>query len=89
MEGATDHGKQKQVGIVLGTMTFSKQVDEPTAEQIIDLYARREGELQKKGQDGGAVEIEVDTAFLYEDGKTEALLGSILKRKRDDVRTLE
>jgi len=79
---------EKQVGIVLGTMTFAtKQIDESTAEQVIDLYTRREGDIQtKKGRDPGAiVQIEIDTAFLYEYCKTEVLLGSIYLQKKVDT----
>ncbi|MEW6673119.1 MAG: aldo/keto reductase [Thermodesulfobacteriota bacterium] len=51
--------------VILGTMTFGKQVDEKTAERIVKMFL-----------DHGHSEI--DTAFTYIGGKTEEILGRIL-----------
>lgn len=53
--------------IVLGTMTFSDQVDEPTAESMLDEF--RDSQYQ-----------EVDTAYVYNTGETEKLLGRLNKK---------
>lgn len=50
--------------IVLGTMTFSDQVDRDTAAQMVTDF-RSAGHRQ------------LDTAFVYNHGKTEALLGEL------------
>lgn len=50
--------------IVLGTMTFGDQVDQQTAIEMIDLFSAR-----------GFTEL--DTAYVYHDGKTESVLGQI------------
>lgn len=50
--------------VILGTMTFSDQVDQDTAAQMI-------GEFQAAGH------TELDTAYLYNKGKTELLLGEL------------
>jgi len=47
---------------ILGTMTFSDQVDQPTAAQMINSFS----------QTGN---VEIDTAFVYNKGETEQLLG--------------
>ncbi len=49
---------------ILGTMTFSDQVDQATASQMVSAYL----------QSGGA---ELDTAYVYNKGKTEDLLGKL------------
>ena len=49
---------------ILGTMTFSDQVDQSTAAQMVSAYA----------QTGN---VELDTAFVYNKGKTEELLGNL------------
>lgn len=47
---------------ILGTMTFSDQVDQPTATQMLSMFS----------QTGNK---EIDTAYVYNKGKTENLLG--------------
>lgn len=49
---------------ILGTMTFSDQVDQSTAAQMVSAFS----------QTGN---IELDTAFVYNKGKTEELLGNL------------
>jgi len=51
---------------ILGTMTFSDQVDEVTATEMINAYK-------------AAGHIEVDTAYVYAQGETEKLLGRVQK----------
>jgi aflatoxin B1 aldehyde reductase len=57
--------------LILGTMTFSDQVDQDTAKTMVNLFT-------------ASGNSELDTAYQYCDGRTEALLGAILppqKRK--------
>ena len=54
---------------ILGTMTFGKQVDEATADQMLGLFL-----------DTGHNEL--DTAYIYADGVTEEILGRILSPER-------
>ena len=49
---------------ILGTMTFSDQVDQSTAAQMVSAFS----------QTGN---VELDTAFVYNKGKTEELLGNL------------
>ena len=58
--------------LVLGTMTFGKQVDEPTAASMIDLCLERGINF-------------IDTANMYVDGESEAILGRLLSGRRDKV----
>jgi len=58
--------------LILGTMTFSDQVDQDTAQEMLSLFA----------ESGNS---ELDTAYQYCEGRTEELLGAILppeKRKK-------
>jgi aryl-alcohol dehydrogenase-like predicted oxidoreductase len=72
-------GKGKKAGppagegvkLIYGTMTLAASVDDAQAiEQLASFFARRT-EL-------GDSKVELDTASLYEDGKTELLLGRVL-----------
>jgi aryl-alcohol dehydrogenase-like predicted oxidoreductase len=56
--------------LVLGTMTFGKQVDESTARSMIDLAAERGINF-------------FDTANVYTGGSSEEILGRLLKGRRD------
>ena len=56
--------------LTLGTMTFGAQTDEATARSMIDLALER-----------GVTFI--DTANVYNDGRTEEILGRILAGRRD------
>jgi len=49
---------------ILGSMTFGKQVDQPQAESMIKRFVETGGK-------------ELDTAYVYIDGKTEELLGEL------------
>ena len=49
---------------ILGTMTFSGQVDIHSAEVMINAYAETKG-------------LELDTAYVYNGGNTEELLGHL------------
>ena len=59
---SSDKGATKAI---LGTMTFGDQVDEKTAEKMLNLFVERGG-------------VEVDTAFKYAEGRTEEILGKII-----------
>ena len=58
-------GQHKMMKLILGTMTFSDQVDQHTAQQMLSLFAE-------------SGNTELDTAFQYCGGRTEELLGAIL-----------
>ena len=61
--------------LILGTMTFSDQVDQDTAQKMLNLFA-----------DSGNTEL--DTAYQYCEGRTEELLGTILPpEKRNNIFT--
>ena len=51
--------------LVLGTMTFGNQVDQNSASSMLDVYVK-------------AGFNELDTAFTYNEGNTESLLGEII-----------
>ena len=51
--------------LILGTMTFGDQVDQPTAEILLNSFS-------------AAGHVELDTAHTYCDGLTEQMLGRIL-----------
>lgn len=53
--------------IVLGTMTFSDQVDETTASNILAMFRMTDHH-------------EIDTAYVYNKGETEKLLGRLNKK---------
>lgn len=57
--------------IVLGTMTFSDQVDESTASSMLEMFR-------------ASKHHEIDTAYVYNKGETERLLG--LLNKNGDLR---
>jgi aflatoxin B1 aldehyde reductase len=59
--------------LILGTMTFSDQVDQDTAQTMLNLFAE-------------SGNTELDTAYQYCDGRTEELLGELLPaEKRNKV----
>jgi aryl-alcohol dehydrogenase-like predicted oxidoreductase len=62
--------KRSNVKIVFGTMTLAGSVDAATSRQMLDAFFSHSGV-----KEAGA---ELDTAFLYEDGRTEELLGKIM-----------
>ena len=53
---------------ILGTMTFSDQADQAHSERMIELF-------MKAGHN------EIDTAYVYNDGKTETLLGNLIDNR--------
>ena len=55
--------------MILGTMNFGRQVDEASANRMLELFL-----------DSGYNEI--DTAYMYSDGEAEEILGRILTPKR-------
>ena len=55
----------KQVGLILGTMTFGESVFSPDVEMFINTFL-------DEGYD------ELDTAYVYNDGNCERLLGEVL-----------
>jgi len=66
----TDRQISNVPGIVFGCMTFGNQVDEKSALEILNIYK----EHQK--QEGGRL-FDIDTAYVYADGKSEVMLGSL------------
>jgi len=58
--------------LVLGTMTFGAQVDEREAEEMVDVAL-----------DAGITMF--DTAAVYTEGRSEEILGAILKRKQSSA----
>lgn len=58
--------------IVLGTEGYDERIDRCTAYSLMDTYLEHGGNL-------------IDTARLYNGGKSEALIGDYLKGKRDSV----
>lgn len=61
------------VRLIFGTMTFAGQVDEKSAvEQLETFFAWHPQESY----------VELDTAFMYEDTKTEQMLGRILTEEQ-------
>ena len=61
--------------IILGTMTFSEQVDRNTAQSMLDLFI----------ESGNS---ELDTAYQYCDGKTEELLGLLISPEKRKTLTI-
>jgi aflatoxin B1 aldehyde reductase len=57
--------KGETMKVILGTMTFSDQVDEPGTREMLRVFSE-------------AGNSELDTAYQYQDGETEKLLGNIL-----------
>lgn len=63
--------------VVLGSMTFGKQIDIDTARKVIQLFiAKNGGEVSATRS---TITVEIDTAFMYEDGKSEEMLGELMK----------
>ena len=58
--------------LILGTMTFGGQVDERAAEEMVDVAL-------------GAGITMFDTAYVYTEGRSEEILGAVLKRKKSDA----
>ncbi len=58
--------KAQTVRAILGTMTFGGQVEEAGAERMLKLF------LDSGGR-------QIDTAYVYQEGRTEEMLGRILK----------
>ena len=62
-----------QLKLILGTMTFSDQADESASNRMIDEFI-------------AAGNTELDTAYVYNDGKTEVLLGQLIPHdKRQEL----
>ena len=59
--------------VILGTMTFSDQTDEEMAIDIIRSFAKMDSLV--------GTNVELDTARIYNDGKTEMMLGVITTEK--------
>jgi aflatoxin B1 aldehyde reductase len=56
----------KNVKVILGAMTFGNQVDQSTADKMLGMFLERG-------------HTEIDTAYVYTNGKSETMLGKILK----------
>lgn len=61
--------EEKPPIIVLGTMTLGKEVDEATAEKMVDFFLNQ-------------AQVEIDTAYGYSEGRSEEILGKILYSAR-------
>ena len=61
------------VRLVFGTMTFAGQVDETAATAQLETFFAFHPEAQY---------VELDTAFMYSDTKTEEMLGKILTNEQ-------
>lgn len=59
--------KRKIINLILGTMTFGENVFPPEADKIVEDYLKNGG-------------LEIDTAYVYNNGDCERLLGEILPR---------
>ena len=57
--------KSKPVGLILGTMTFGESVFRPDVDQFIQTFLDRGG-------------MELDTAYVYNEGSCEKMLGEVL-----------
>ena len=60
---------------VLGTMTFSDQVDETNTVTLLEAF--------RENAEAGQLPVELDTAYQYNAGETETLLGTILRQRPD------
>jgi aryl-alcohol dehydrogenase (NADP+) len=58
--------------LCLGTMTFAREADEATSARMLDAYLEAGGNF-------------VDTADVYASGRSEEVLGRLLKGRRDQV----
>lgn len=64
----------QKINLILGTMTFGPQVNEEAAKKMLDVFLE-------------SGHSEIDTAYVYNDGSSEEILGHILKNKpRDSFR---
>jgi aflatoxin B1 aldehyde reductase len=59
--------KAAEMQMVLGTLTFGNQTDEKTADRMIEIFFK----LGNRS---------IDTAFVYNDGEAEKMLGRLLSR---------
>ena len=66
MNSAQENGK---INLILGTMTFSDQADRDASQSMIETFL-------------GAGLTEIDTAYMYNQGNTESLLGEIIQPAR-------
>lgn len=73
---ATMKRRKQRVNMVFGTMLFGGQVDEITAEKMIERMVQ----YSLNEQLGKAI---LDTARLYQKGLTEQIIGRILSRRED------
>ncbi|MBD3316414.1 MAG: aldo/keto reductase, partial [Chitinivibrionales bacterium] len=64
-----------QMKVILGTMTFGPQVDMEGCGKMLNRFL-------------SAGYRELDTAFVYNEGETERILGSVLKGIRDNTYSL-
>jgi len=61
--------------IVFGCMTFGNQVNEKTALEILNIYK------EHQTKEGGRL-FHIDTAYVYADGKSEEVLGTLFSSNR-------
>ena len=70
MAVSAKHQKGDDVQLVFGTMTIAGSVDEPHAREQLDTFLQHQPLTGRKR--------ELDTAYLYEEGRTEELVGKIM-----------
>ena len=71
--------KERPVRVILGTMTMAGQVSSGTSLKMVTGFV--EDAVVARHLTGGKVEL--DTARMYQGGKTEETLGDIFERERD------
>ena len=70
---------RRGVRVVLGSMTFAKQTDIDAARKIVGLFVDKERACVCESV---PITVEIDTAFMYEDGKSEEMLGELLQEQQ-------
>jgi|GEM_PF-34572 len=70
---------KKPIRVILGTMTMSDQVDKPTSESFLEAFVA--SNCARNHTTGSRVEI--DTARMYNHGKSEECIGNILLNRED------
>eukprot|EP01087_Luapelamoeba_hula_P008005 TRINITY_DN1987_c0_g2_i2.p1 TRINITY_DN1987_c0_g2~~TRINITY_DN1987_c0_g2_i2.p1 ORF type:complete len:352 (+),score=52.73 TRINITY_DN1987_c0_g2_i2:26-1057(+) len=63
--------EEARVGVVVGSMTFGKQTSADTAQRIVALCAEKAQHYQHSSH------VEIDSAFMYENGRSETIVGNI------------
>lgn len=77
---------KKRCCAVLGSMTFGKQTDVDVARSIVNLFIEKERARLNQANDTSKPVVEIDTAFMYEDGKSEEMIADVLNG--NEVKTM-